>query len=106
MLPDPKITLVYSLHSWQQCSSEWDDGSVPAKTADRQKENERGKSNLHAEEDFRDGGLQWSNFSSGHTGANRSVDFFRECFYSGLTLTADGMAVDGYYVVAGIARNE
>ena len=25
--------------------------------------------------------------SSGHTGANRSVHFFRECFYSTLTLT-------------------
>ena len=35
-----------------------------------------------------DGGLQWSHFPSGHSGANRSVDFFRECFYSGLTLTA------------------
>ena len=34
-----------------------------------------------------DGCLQWSHLSSGHTGANRSVDFFRECFYSGLTLT-------------------
>ena len=34
-----------------------------------------------------DGCLQWSHFSSGHTGANRSVDFFCECFYSGLTLT-------------------
>ena len=34
-----------------------------------------------------DGCLQWSNLSSGHTGANCSVDFFRECFYSGLTLT-------------------
>ena len=31
--------------------------------------------------------LQWSHLSSGHTGANRSVDFFRECFYSSLTLT-------------------
>ena len=31
--------------------------------------------------------LQWSHLSSGHTGAKRSVDFFRECFYSGLTLT-------------------
>ena len=29
-----------------------------------------------------DGCLQWSHLSSGHTGANRSVDFFRECFYS------------------------
>ena len=34
-----------------------------------------------------DGCLQWSHLSSGHTGANRSVDFFRECFYFGLTLT-------------------
>ena len=34
-----------------------------------------------------DGCLQWSHLSSGHTGANRSVDFFDECFYSGLTLT-------------------
>ena len=31
--------------------------------------------------------LQWSHLSSGHTGAKRSVDFFRECFYSSLTLT-------------------
>ena len=51
-LPDPEIPLVYSLHYGQQCSSEWDDGSVPAKTDDRQKEKEHGKSNLHAEEDF------------------------------------------------------
>ena len=34
-----------------------------------------------------DGCLRWSNLSSGHTGANRSVDSFRECFYSSLTLT-------------------
>ena len=34
-----------------------------------------------------DGCLQCSRLSSGHTGANRSVDFFRECFYSGLILT-------------------
>ena len=34
-----------------------------------------------------DGCLQWSHLSSGHTGANCSVDFFRECFYSSLTLT-------------------
>ena len=31
--------------------------------------------------------LQWSHPRAGHTGANRSVDFFLECFYSGLTLT-------------------
>ena len=36
-LPDPEIPLVYSLHYGQQCSPEWDDGSVPAGTADQQK---------------------------------------------------------------------
>ena len=51
-LPDPEIPLVYSLHYGQQCSPEWDDGSVPAETADRQKKKEHGQSNLHAEEDF------------------------------------------------------
>ena len=51
-LPDPEIPLVYSLHYGQQYSPEWDDGSVPAETADRQKKKEHGKSNLHAEEDF------------------------------------------------------
>ena len=50
--PDPEIPLVYSLHYGQQCPPEWDDGSVPAKTADRQKEKEHGKSNPHAEGDF------------------------------------------------------
>ena len=51
-LPDPEIPLVYSLLYGQQCPPEWDDGSVPAETADRQKKKEHGKSNLHAEEDF------------------------------------------------------
>ena len=51
-LPDPEIPLVYSLHYGQQCPPEWDDGSVPAETAIRQKKKEPGKSNLHAEEDF------------------------------------------------------
>ena len=36
-LPDPEIPLVYSLHYGQQMSPEWDAGSVPAETADRQK---------------------------------------------------------------------
>ena len=40
------------MHYGQQCPPEWDDGSVPAETADRQKKKEHGKSNLHAEEDF------------------------------------------------------
>ena len=52
MLPDPEIPLVYSLHYGQQYCPEWDDDSVPAETADRQKKKENGKSNLHAEEDF------------------------------------------------------
>ena len=51
-LPDPEITLVYSLHYGHQCPPEWDDGSVPDKTADWQKKKEHVKSNLHAEEDF------------------------------------------------------
>ena len=51
-LPDPEIPLVYSLHYGQQCPPEWNDGSVPAETAHRQKKEEHGKSNLHAEEDF------------------------------------------------------
>ena len=52
-LPDPEVPLVYSLHYGQQCCPERDDSSIPAETADRQKKNECGKSNLHAEEDFR-----------------------------------------------------
>ena len=51
-MPDPQVPLVYSLHYRQQCSPEWDDRSLAARTADRQKEDEGGKSNLHAEEDF------------------------------------------------------
>ena len=31
--------------------------------------------------------LQWSRLSSSHTGANRPVESFCECFYSSLTLT-------------------
>ena len=34
-----------------------------------------------------DGSLQWAHLRSGHTGCNRSVEFFKECFYSRLTLT-------------------
>ena len=52
-LPDPEVPLVYSLHYGQPCTPEWDDSSVPAETADRQKKSERGKSNLHSEEDFK-----------------------------------------------------
>ena len=51
-LLDPEIALVYSLHHGQRCAPEWHDGSVPAKTADRQKKKEHEKSNLHAEVDF------------------------------------------------------
>ena len=51
-LPDPEIPLVYSLHYGQQCPPEWEYGSVPAETADLQKEKQHAKSNLLAEEDF------------------------------------------------------
>ena len=43
---------MYSLHYGQQFSSKWDETSLPAKTADQQRKDERGKSNIHAEEDF------------------------------------------------------
>ena len=52
MLPEPEVLLMYSLHYGQQCSPEWDESSLPAKTADWQEKDERGKSNPHAEEDF------------------------------------------------------
>ena len=52
MVPDPEIPSVYSLHYEQQCPPEWDDRSIPAETADRQKKKEHGKNNLHAEEDI------------------------------------------------------
>ena len=51
-VPDPEIPLLYSLHYGQQCFPEWYDSSVPAGTADRQKKNQCGQCNLHAEEDF------------------------------------------------------
>ena len=51
-LPDPEIPLVYSLHYGKQCSPEWDDGSLPAETADQQKKKEHGKSDPSAEKDF------------------------------------------------------
>ena len=51
-LPDPEIPLVYYLHYEQQCPPEWDDGSVPAETADRQKKKEHGNRKPHAEENF------------------------------------------------------
>ena len=41
---------MYSQQYGQPCPPEWDDGSVPAETADRQKKKEHGKSDLHADE--------------------------------------------------------
>ena len=40
------------------------------------------------------GRLQWSHLSSSHPGINRSVDFFRQYFYSSLTLTGVRSIVD------------
>ena len=51
-LPDAQVPLVYSVHYGQQCSPEWVDSSLTAKTAHRQKKDELGKSNLYVEEDF------------------------------------------------------
>ena len=39
-LPDPDIPLVYSLHYGQQCPPEWDNSSLPAETAEWQRQDE------------------------------------------------------------------
>ena len=50
-LPDPKVPLVYSLHYAQQGRQDWED-ELPPETMGRKKKQEKGKSNLLAEEDF------------------------------------------------------
>ena len=52
MLPDPEVPLVYSLHYGQQCSPKWEDTLLLLEIGDRQKKDELGKSDLHAEEDL------------------------------------------------------
>ena len=75
-LPDPEIPLVYSLHYGQECPPEWDAGSVPAETADRQKKKEHGKSNLHAGEDF----LQKIESLNLHPGLKKLLLTYEEVF--------------------------
>ena len=50
-LPDPQVSLVYSPHSAQQGRQDLEDELPPA-IIGRMKKQEKGKSNLHAEEDF------------------------------------------------------
>ena len=50
-LPDPEVSLVYSLHYAQQGRQDLVD-ELPPETMGRMKKQEKGKSNLHAEEDF------------------------------------------------------
>ena len=50
-LPDREVTLVYSLCYAQQGRHDWVD-ELPPETMGRMKKREKGKSNLHAEEDF------------------------------------------------------
>ena len=50
-LHDPEVPVVYSLHYAQQGRQDWED-ELPPETMGRMKEQEEGKSNLHAEEDF------------------------------------------------------
>ena len=50
-LPNPEVPLVYSLHYSQQGRQDWED-ELPPETMGRMKKQEKGKSNLHAEEDF------------------------------------------------------
>ena len=49
-LPDPETPLVCSLHYAQE-RQDWED-ELPPKTVGRIKKQDKGKSNLHAEEDF------------------------------------------------------
>ena len=50
-LPDPEVHLVYSLHYAQKGRQDSED-QLPPETMGRMKKQEKGKSNLHAEEDF------------------------------------------------------
>ena len=50
-LPDPEVPLVYSLHYTQQGRQDLED-ELPPETMGRMKKQEKGKSNIHAEEDF------------------------------------------------------
>ena len=50
-LPDPVVPLVCSLHYAQQGRQDWED-ELPPETMGRMKKQEKGRSNLHAEEDF------------------------------------------------------
>ena len=50
-LPDLEVPLVYSLHYAQQGRQDWEH-ELPPETMGRTKKQEKGKSNLHAEEDF------------------------------------------------------
>ena len=50
-LPDPEVPLVYSLYYTQQGRQDWED-ELPPETMGRMKKQEKGKSNIHAEEDF------------------------------------------------------
>ena len=50
-LPDRETPLVYSLHYAQQGRQDWED-ELPPETVGRMKKQDKGKSNLHAEEDF------------------------------------------------------
>ena len=50
-LLDPVVALVYSLHYVQQGKEDWED-QLPPKTMRRMKKQEKGKSNLHGEEEF------------------------------------------------------
>ena len=50
-LPDAEVHVVYSLHYAQQGLQDWED-ELPPETMGRMKKQEKGKSNLHADEVF------------------------------------------------------
>ena len=48
--PDPEVPLVYSLHYVQQGRQDWED-ELPPEKIECMKKQEKGKRNLHVEED-------------------------------------------------------
>ena len=75
-LPYPEVPPVYSLHYVHQGRQDWED-ELPPESMGRMKKQEKGKSNLHAEEDLSEK-LQSMNLEPG---LNKPVQKFQEAFF-------------------------
>ena len=76
-LPDYEVPLVYSLHYAQHYRQDWED-KLPPETMGRMKKQEKGKSNLHAEEDFVEK-LESMNLDPVSVSSSRNIRRFLEC---------------------------